>query len=71
MDLIGAVEKAHLRLISSSVMLVYEGGAMQPRVKLIDFAHSIAQDGLGRDEGVLLGLHSLAQALLVCSGRTS
>jgi hypothetical protein len=69
-DLIGVLENAHVRLISASVILIYESSprtaAIQPLVRLIDFAHSVAGEGIGKDESVIFGLQSLARVLQEC-----
>ncbi len=69
-DLIRVLESAHVRLISSSVILMYESSprtaAIQPLVRLIDFAHSVTEEGIGKDDSVIFGLQSLARVLQEC-----
>ena len=55
------------RFIGSSLLFVYEGSEAQDDepgidVRLIDFAHTVLRTG-ARDDGVLVGLRSVAEAL--------
>lgn len=62
------------RFYSSSVLLLYEGGAVREQdvnvsVRMIDFAHTTASDD-GLDENYLGGLLSLERELgkICCNG---
>ena len=66
--LLDAVKAEDVRLYTASTLIIYEGDESAPtrgkgEVRLIDFAHAHFEDGIGVDEGAVLGLSNLKKML--------
>jgi inositol-polyphosphate multikinase len=68
-----AIAQTEMRMVGGSILIIYEGhperlkaaleGGTAFAVKLIDFAHTKLEEGLGPDEGVVLGLDTTISLL--------